>query len=82
MNTQVASTSLPYFTLREMTALFRYKNVRSARKDIALGVFPVPVYQLAHKYVADVEVVQAYFAKHRQAGIKELNEPDDSWDDG
>jgi len=81
MNSQNFDVSLPYFTLKELTALFKFKNMRAARKDIALGVFPVPVYKLAHKYVADVEVVQSYFAKHRQEGIEQVS-IQDSWDEG
>lgn len=62
----------PWRTVAEMYQQLGYKSLKAAQNAISAGNFPVPTYLLAGKLVVDVEVVNAFFAAHREDGLKQL----------
>lgn len=62
----------PWRTVAEMYQQLGYKSLKAAQNAISAGNFPVPTYLLAGKRVVDVEVVKAFFASHREDGLKQL----------
>lgn len=59
-------------TIAEVFPQFGYKSLKAAKNAVAFGCFPVETYLLAGRRVVDVEVMQAFFQKHRETGLKKL----------
>ncbi len=62
----------PWRTIAEIYQQLGYKSLKAAQNAVSAGRFPVATYVLAGKRVVDVEVVNAFFASHREEGLKQL----------
>jgi hypothetical protein len=62
----------PWRTVAEIHQQLGYKSIKAAQNAVSAGRFPVETYLLAGKRVVDVEVVNAFFAAHREKGLKQL----------
>lgn len=62
----------PWRTIAEIHQQFGYKTVKAAQNAVASGRFPVETYILAGKRVVDLEVMNAFFQRHRESGLKKL----------
>lgn len=62
----------PWRTVAEIYEQLGYRSLKAAQNAVSAGNFPVPTYLLAGKRVVDVEVVNAFFASHREDGLKQL----------
>lgn len=56
---------VPFVELREIYALFGYKNYSSAIRASQRGQFPIPTYKIGNRMMVDREVVEMYFEEHR-----------------
>jgi hypothetical protein len=65
---------LPILEMDEMVEIFDYTNRRAAVRAIKQGTFPVPVFELAGRYVAHVDAVSLYFEEQRQASMTWLKD--------
>lgn len=65
---------LPYLDSDELQVLFAYKTKASMYNAVQKGNFPVPIYRMGRRIVADREVVRQFFERQRQAGIDALKE--------
>jgi len=63
---------LPSFLMsaEELAELWGYANVTVLYNAISRGSFPIPTFKHGRLTVASVDVVKAYFKKHRDAGLK------------
>lgn len=61
--------TMPYLELDELVAIFGYKNERAAKAAIRRGSFPIEVYKLASRWVADPGVVNGFFEAKRLEGL-------------
>lgn len=61
--------AMPYLEMDELTVLFGYKNTRAAIAAIRKETFPVDVYRLAGRWVADPAVVNGFFEAKRLEGL-------------
>jgi hypothetical protein len=61
--------AMPYLEMDELVALFGYKNARAAVAAIRKETFPVDVYRLAGRWVADPGVVNGFFEAKRLEGL-------------
>lgn len=63
----------PWRTIAEIHQQFGYRSAKAALNAASAGRFPVATYVLAGKRVVDVQVVDAFFAAHREEGLKQLS---------
>ena len=61
-----------YVELDDLAILFGYKNRETARKAIYSGAFPIHVFKLRGSWVAEREVVKAFFRKQREEAHRKL----------
>lgn len=66
------SDTRPWRTIAEVYERLGYKSLKAAQNAISAGRFPVDTYVLSGKRVVDVEVMNAFFAIHRDRGLKQL----------
>lgn len=66
------NTERPWRTINEVYQQLGYKSLKAAQNAVSAGKFPVDTYVLSGKRVVDVEVVDAFFAIHRDRGLKQL----------
>lgn len=66
----------PILEFDELVEIFGYTNERAARRAVRLGTFPVPVFELAGRTVAHVDVVGAFFDEKKDEGISDLRDRD------
>lgn len=66
------NTERPWRTINEVYQQLGYKSLKAAQNAVSAGRFPVDTYVLSGKRVVDVEVVDAFFAIHRDRGLKQL----------
>ncbi len=66
------SPKMPSFLMNahDLTELWGYASVKVLYSAIERGTFPIPTFKHGRHVVADVEVVKAYFKKHREDGLK------------
>lgn len=72
MTTSNNDRLLPIMEFDELVELFEYKNERAARRALRLGTFPVPVFELAGRTVAHVDVVRKFFDEKYAEGMEAL----------
>jgi hypothetical protein len=70
---------VPWLDLREHAGLFNmtYASIKNA---IAQGRFPVDTYKQGKTYVADKDVVSAYFSSLKERGLAKLAAPSERKD--
>jgi hypothetical protein len=59
-------------TVAEVYQQFGYKSLKAAQNAVSAGRFPVDTYVLSGKRVVDTQVMNAFFAAHRDRGLKQL----------
>ena len=57
----------------DLVELFGYANKASLYSAISRGTFPIPTYKIGKRRVADRELVDGFFARHREQGQAALD---------
>lgn len=65
------SKEVPWVAVEEVCHMYGC-TYATAKNKIASETFPVATYKVGKKHVIDREVHDAYFAKHREAGLLAL----------
>ena len=65
----------PFYTSTELAELFGYANSKTLLNQCHRGKFEIPTYKIGKNRVADKEVVNLFFAKHRSEGLEKLSCP-------
>jgi hypothetical protein len=68
----MTSEILPILEFDELIEIFEYPSKRSAKRAIANGTFPVPVFTMAYRTVAHVDAVELYFSEQRKESMEWL----------
>jgi hypothetical protein len=61
-----------FYNTTELAELFGYANAKTLLNQCHKGKFEVPTYKIGKNRVADKEVVNLFFAKHRSDGFEKL----------
>ena len=57
----------------DLVHLFGYTSKASLYSAISRGTFPIPTYKMGKRRVAEREVVNTFFARHRDQGLAAMD---------
>ena len=67
-------TERPWYALNEVHDHFGYRTHKSALNAVSKGCFPVETFVVGGVRAIHRDVYDAYFERHREAGLKRLEQ--------